>query len=54
VECIWIIKQKVVLFPKFKENQKEAVVDALMQVQYLELIHNILPFKLDLLIGDVS
>jgi len=29
VECNWIEKQNVVLFPKFKKNQREAVVNAL-------------------------
>jgi hypothetical protein len=29
MECIWIWKQKVVLFIKFKENQREAAVNAL-------------------------
>lgn len=33
VECIWIGKQKVVLLPKFKENQRKAVVNALNHVQ---------------------
>jgi hypothetical protein len=27
--CIWIGKQKIVLFIKFRENQKESVVSAL-------------------------
>lgn len=27
--CIWIGKKKVVLFIKFRENQKESVVSAL-------------------------
>jgi hypothetical protein len=30
VECILIVNQKVVLFPKFRKNQKEAIVNALM------------------------
>jgi len=28
VKCIWIGKQKVVLFPKFRENQREVAVNA--------------------------
>jgi hypothetical protein len=29
-ECIYIGKQKIVLLPKFRKNQKEAVENALM------------------------
>jgi hypothetical protein len=29
VECIWIEKQKVCLFSKFKKNEKKVVVNAL-------------------------
>jgi hypothetical protein len=29
MECIWIGKQKIILFLKFKKNQKEVAVNAL-------------------------
>jgi hypothetical protein len=40
MECIWIRKHKVVLFSKFNENQREAVVNAVT-------IH-LIKFKYDL------
>lgn len=29
MNCIWMGKQKVIMFPKFRENQKEASASAL-------------------------
>jgi hypothetical protein len=44
VECIWIGKQKVVLFPKFKKNQRETTLNAL----------NSLPMNLGWFVHEVA
>jgi hypothetical protein len=36
VKCIWIGKQKVILFPKFRENRKEAATSALKKNKKLK------------------
>jgi DNA-binding transcriptional regulator/RsmH inhibitor MraZ len=36
MEFIWIGKQKVVWFPKFRENLKEAAANVLMNTEFIE------------------
>jgi hypothetical protein len=37
VKYIWIIKQEVILFPKFKKNQKETIISTLTGPRKIEL-----------------
>jgi hypothetical protein len=35
VNCIWIEKHKIILFSKFKKNQKKDIENALIDYQYI-------------------